>query len=958
MLDPLSATLTAISLATALKDLIETSEKLCNVFKKPSHLLEDAQVLAFETLEIVQDLEKFYRLHEDTLNNSADVQGATLCLLRDMKSIYKSCLPIFENAAPSGTKFRKMRSGFELWRNRKVLEKRTGSLRDQAKKCYRQFMMRTQLGMAVAVADLGKRYAHQVSDDKALEFIGSTPTILAKLPPDVVLSEHLVYQLNIRMQVGKVDSILKALSSQSYPIEQPDSFHLRSMTTAIDIQPFTPEVIEYMQSDILVNIIQLRQYLNMHVHAISVQKGARTMNMLNVAVSRLGMHEEAITLGRWAVVLYRTLYQSNGDVYASRLALQLHNLSVHLMDTNDPVQANTTMEECLAIFKACAPTSDTQLSLANAVSYAAYVRARLNGDSEETLKDMQESVTVFERLLGDPRRQLTITTSYRSQQPFTIHMESDDSNIYTYAQALKRLYSGLCALGRHEEALQPGQKALELCMLLARRYNSLELYSSIAFLGSSLCHDRYRPQLSATQALLYIQESGQKLELISIHRGSAVSMDYIISLRKQAEILTELGRSEDAYAVFQKIGRVGPSMADSNQSIYLSSLQSLTLRFSAAGYYQQAVVSSKTVIELCRPANKSYQSLFINAIVDHINICYNLNRLAEAIACVHELLDTLDLLSIKQNSKIPHLYLRCLWWGAILHTEHGPPEWTISQCDAAIGIFSPPIGDDVALWLGNLIILKVILLIRLDHISSACEAIKQGQDLLSKYNLQAKGFRYSTLLGFWSSIHRIRGETDDALKTQKTAISLETANDHHHHTPNWQALSKLELDAGNVVEALQAAEKAVETTKPFSTKAVFLEHSYRQAQRSLFLCLLVAGDLPQAKQLITEIRGFYEWHAHSHYAWFIDLALALLSEIVLARASDQRIEESIASSKLSDLQHRLRTTLPSVGKQVDIALAREQGYPAWKRLLAKYPMIQSLETDVERTRESYPLIQG
>ncbi|KAF9567228.1 hypothetical protein CPC08DRAFT_43680 [Agrocybe pediades] len=290
--------------------------------------------------------------------------------------------------------------------------------------------MRTQLGTAVAVAELKNRPTHQVSDEKALEFIGSAPTVLSKLPPDVILSEHLVYQLNIRIQVGKVDSILKALSSQSYPVEEPDLFHLSTMKKIIGIPPFTPKVIDYMQSDILMKIIVLQRYLNKGVAAISVQKGARALNILAAAISQLGMQQEAVTLGRSVVILYRTLYRSNREVYAPRLALQLYNLSIGLMNTNDPVLANTTMEECLAILKTCVPTSDTQLFLANAVSHAAYMRARLNGDAEEVLKDMQESVAVFERLFRDQQRQHMITNPNQPRQPFTIFMKSNDSTVY------------------------------------------------------------------------------------------------------------------------------------------------------------------------------------------------------------------------------------------------------------------------------------------------------------------------------------------------------------------------------------------------------------------------------------------------------------------------------------------------------------------------------------------------
>ncbi|KAF9541563.1 hypothetical protein CPC08DRAFT_717120 [Agrocybe pediades] len=158
--------------------------------------------------------------------------------------------------------------------------------------------------------------------------------------------------------------------------------------------------------------------------------------------------------------------------------------------------------------------------------------------------------------------------------------------------------------------------------------------------------------------------------------------------------------------------------------------------------------------------------------------------------------------------------------------------------------------------------------------------------------------------------------------------------------PDWQSLSNLQADAGNDIEALRTEENAVETTKHFSAKEVQSEHRYRQAQTCLFFRLFAVGDLLRAKQLIGEVRAFYEWHAHSATGWFINLALSLRSECMLARVSNQRLEESMTSSKLSDLQHRLQTTLPSVAKQVDIALARQQRYRSWKRLLAKYPIIQ------------------
>jgi len=100
MADPLSLTLAAITLATALKDVIELAQKLNDSFKQVRRTeytgslllnsydvsqhalnLQEAKSLAEETLEIVQDIEKFYGRHAKTLDDDSDLRESVAYLL-------------------------------------------------------------------------------------------------------------------------------------------------------------------------------------------------------------------------------------------------------------------------------------------------------------------------------------------------------------------------------------------------------------------------------------------------------------------------------------------------------------------------------------------------------------------------------------------------------------------------------------------------------------------------------------------------------------------------------------------------------------------------------------------------------------------------------------------------------------------------------------------------------------
>ncbi|KAF4619144.1 hypothetical protein D9613_004939 [Agrocybe pediades] len=152
-------------------------------------------------------------------------------------------------------------------------------------------------------------------------------------------------------------------------------------------------------------------------------------------------------------------------------------------------------------------------------------------------------------------------------------------------------------------------------------------------------------------------------------------------------------------------------------------------------------------------------------------------------------------------------------------------------------------------------------------------------------------------------------------------------------------LGQLNLAAATIIEGYDFAESTTLNELTCFGEVLYVSALVQRAsQYSLCLRLFFNGEFNRARQLILEVRRFYEWHAHSRNSWFIDLARALRAEGILECASDRHAEGAAARTRLNELQERLRSTLPGVADQVDVDLNYERNYPAWNRLLEKYPL--------------------
>ncbi|KAF4609855.1 hypothetical protein D9613_010435 [Agrocybe pediades] len=867
----------------------------------------------------------------------------------DMQSVYKQCLPILQLANSSARGLRRTLLKVELWRSRKEVESNVRNLREQANKCYRRFTRHTQLGTAVAIAELKgavsegfsspirKLSTLQVWDENVLAFMGSTRAVLSSLPPSVMLSEDLVFKLYVHGHVRKVDEILKNLVSKlSHAVEEPNDCHSPPFTMRYFFSLTTPGAVESVQRNTVTELIRLQQgLLNAEAGGSPTQEGAQALHNLSLDLARLEMYSESLILCTWTVDLYRTLSKSQRDVYAPHLALTMFNLASMSSQTGEFSQAIAMTTECLSILTNCAPAPGIEALKADALSRSAHFRHVIGGHPSALLQDVEDSVSMWERLHGE---QMAIVGSVPTKihAAFNASSVGEDDVVRGYAWALDVQRRFLYASERYPEAFDAGKKALHLFRALAPCYEHARIHSQAALF---LCDDVFRDAIPLSSALRYAQEAAQIWE--EADGPTDVEEEGILDpLTMETKILVDMGRPSEALTVFQKLARRVRCM-NTNQRMYIHTLQDLVSKLFDGMHYAEAAMASRTIAEICRQSADSFlpnssRLLFVSLLL-HANHCEHAGYISEALIHSREALSTARQTKHTKYFKDVEFtedYLVCAGWTTYLSLEAGYPQEALNHCQDALYIASP--FSEYANKILSLITAKALAFLRLGRLSLAAATITEACSFVESttHNLQEDTY-YGKLLSTSALVHRCRGKQDDALTAIQAAIpdfqSLDQA-------PRLYILSDVQADMGNDAEAFVTAEEAVKLTERRASVSSILNHRHKTSQYSLCLRLFFNGEFTRALQLILAVRAFYEWHAHSRHSWFINLARALRAEGILECVSDKHVEGAAVRTRLDELQQHLRATLPGIADQVYVDLNYERNYPAWTRLLEKYPL--------------------
>jgi len=474
--------------------------------------------------------------------------------------------------------------------------------------------MFTQLGTAVRVVQIRGALAQeaavvhvdpslQISGNNILTFLGSTPTIMSDIPSHVKLPEDLVYRSYITLQVGKIVAIFKTLVlTGSYPHSQPDSLHPTGpLTSVVWLTPSTKEEIEDVRFTVFALIVEIQECLLRKDHRLSVQQDERAMSSLTVSLLNLGMAQESLTIAQCTVDLYKILVKADEDVYSPYLAFALRNLSASFAQSGDLVNAYKAITEAVTLARRVAasqPTFEAQSQLARLVCYSAYV-GRLNEDTTNALQDAEEAVQLYIRLFGKATSTLKAEVGVVEKTWGSTVMTFEGTHAYEFADALKELHYNLSSTIRKDESVNAGIMALELYSTLGQRHNSDCFSVAIASLCLSLASDDFRDVISIAEALSYLEQSVCHYESLGQSTG-VVPKNLFLALAKEAALLSQLERFDDAYAVCRKTANMLHDYID-DQCLRVQSLRLLTQNLFDSKHHAEAAVTGEHLLVTFQP---------------------------------------------------------------------------------------------------------------------------------------------------------------------------------------------------------------------------------------------------------------------------------------------------------------------------------------------------------------------
>ncbi|KAF9554049.1 hypothetical protein CPC08DRAFT_767059, partial [Agrocybe pediades] len=201
--------------------------------------------------------------------------------------------------------------------------------------------------------------------------------------------------------------------------------------------------------------------------------------------------------------------------------------------------------ECLSVLKTCAPTFETEVLTAYILSQSAHFRNAIGEYPSASLLDAKDSSTIFERLGVDQTLAVIGPQQGGSYPIFVLHLRGGDRLIYHYAYALDAQREFLYKSEKYQEALDVGERALQVYRRLAQCYKHGDMESKVATLCHFLCHDVFRNIIPLSSALNYAQDAVQIWE--EVQGLTVIEEERILdSLAMETEIFVEMGRLSDA----------------------------------------------------------------------------------------------------------------------------------------------------------------------------------------------------------------------------------------------------------------------------------------------------------------------------------------------------------------------------------------------------------------------------
>ncbi|KAF9480572.1 hypothetical protein BDN70DRAFT_978724 [Pholiota conissans] len=595
-MDPLSITLAVITLATALKDIIDIAQDIHDSFSKLPQNYRNAQRLATLMLKTLREIQDIYQENTAVFDRTSHLRKATDDLRdiyvlpshklpstfnREIRYAHKQCMhlipPISEKSLV------KLKFAVYSFLTRKKVEELLSDLNEHVNRCSQQFL----------VSSTGYNPMF-----KLLEVID--PYI-----PDAIPT-HELSKAYLRREIGRVLQSL-SLIMQHWVKNPPTSVEVPRLALTWLLQAsLVSDTINHQ--DTLIIAFRTQSLLRAHPSSLCIKEIDVALNRLSVRLKNLDMTGDAISICNIRIQLWRAIVKlQHSRTSLRRLANALAMLAIVYADGGDKDRAFYTAAESTEILQ-CLVTEenlqeqfamqDTTLLVRNMI-----LQAESDPSVENSLKLAVDARKTLECALGISSKDDLNISSPSSQQ--TLKGSSDDHS-FTYASLLFRIARVKLNSNSLIEAKESAKSALQALNHLHTKYpNSEKITDKITGVLALLSDRDIRPINTSHEILDYTERNIILLRQMCQITPQRYILRLVNSLWWRREAFVDIGKVFEAQQVYQELSNLGelaatpphlslkiPSEIEGDYYVKLASSHYLT------DHFTDAIVAARKAISL------------------------------------------------------------------------------------------------------------------------------------------------------------------------------------------------------------------------------------------------------------------------------------------------------------------------------------------------------------------------
>ncbi|KAF9480556.1 hypothetical protein BDN70DRAFT_931580 [Pholiota conissans] len=593
-MDPISISLAAIALATALKDIVETANAIQDAFSKYPQSYKSAQKLAKSILVTVEQLKEIYEEKKAVIDGKSSLKRALDDLHGEMKHVYEECMRLLPPV--SIRKRDKFKIAFYSFWRRKEVERSITGLNEDVIECISRFNTLATVRTETHVVEIYESLVSNARIEARVEgihrditwnshtydqgighrsatpahlftFAGSSSMPMTWIPDSI--PTHKLSKAYLRREIGRIDMSILLDPVLRWLQSSPDDLDLPSFSWQLGM-PVESDVT--LHQDAVISAFRIQSLLKKSPSNDVLLYIVCTTSYLVDRLQQLEMFEDALLIESMVNCFWRDLTrQFQSQSFSIHHAESLTNLAISFSDTGNQLRVQSTAEEAIIISQSLMQIEpDAKLRTRYNVLLARnmIMYARWESDSGGALQLVtragyqlwkafgSDQLSVMDISHLSPGNWMTLGFTKLFQHDIT------DEDYFTCASCLLDIAAVQL---NHCNGIQSNSSAklsLEIVNYLLHKFPDSE---QIQDLTRSVLAHLSKPAIRSLNSLCenreYTQQNTALLRKLVQLRPQKYAISLAYALRSEWEILMDLRKSEEAEIVYQEMSSLGHLVA-------------------------------------------------------------------------------------------------------------------------------------------------------------------------------------------------------------------------------------------------------------------------------------------------------------------------------------------------------------------------------------------------------------